>query len=149
MNMPVRWRTYGMDLFGLQKYVENMSCVCKLQASRINYFIWYIFKLKRVRRFPDRPKMRFEVDESERFDFDEAMLPEDSWKRSLGSDEFELEKIMDVHSGRKTRYGRIHREFLIRWKRYSDPSWIDSMDLNCGAYYRSSSAIKQTGYVLK
>ena len=77
--------------------------------------------------------MRLEVGESERFDFDEAMLPEDSWKLSFGSDEFEVEKIMNVRSGRKTRYGRIHREFLIWWKGYSDPSLIDEMDLNCWA----------------
>ena len=44
-----------------------------------------------------------------------------------------MEKIVDVRSGRKTRYGRVHRQFLVHWKGYSDPSWIDEPDLNCGA----------------
>ena len=38
----------------------------------------HISKLKQVRRLPDRPKMRTEVGKSERFNFDEAVLPEDS-----------------------------------------------------------------------
>ena len=41
------------------------------------------------------------VEEADRLDFDEAMLPEDSWERTLDEDEFEAEKIMDVRSGRK------------------------------------------------
>lgn len=93
----------------------------------------HISKLKRVRNFPDRPKNVLEVDESDRFDFDEAMLPEDSWNRSLDADEFEVEKIMDMRSGRKTRYGRVHREFLVQWKGHSVPSWVDEADFNCGA----------------
>ena len=36
-------------------------------------------------------------------------------------------------SGRKTRYGRIHKLYLVQWKKYSDPTWIDEADLNCGA----------------
>ena len=66
--------------------------------------------------------MRLEVGESERFGFDAGMLLEASWKHSFGLDEFEVEEILDVRSGRKARYGRIHREFLIRWKWYGDPS---------------------------
>ncbi|OWY92092.1 reverse transcriptase [Phytophthora megakarya] len=33
----------------------------------------------------------------------------------------------------KTRYGRILREFLVHWRGYEDPTWIDEADLNCGA----------------
>ena len=73
------------------------------------------------------------MDEASRFDFDEALLPEDSWEGDLGADEFEVDKIIDVRSGRKTRYGRIHKQYLVQWKEYSDPTWIDEADLNCGA----------------
>ena len=38
--------------------------------------------------------------------------------------------------GRKTRYGRIQREFLVQWKGYPDPSWVDEVDLNCGGLLR-------------
>ena len=69
----------------------------RLQSAGTPYKLFlvvHISILKRVRRFPDRPKMRLEVGESERFDFDEAMLPQDSWKHSLGSYKFEVESIL-------------------------------------------------------
>ncbi|WP_369333609.1 chromo domain-containing protein [Corallococcus praedator] len=43
---------------------------------------------------------------------------------------------MDTRSGKKTRFGRTHREYLVRWKGYDDPEWIDECDLNCGALLR-------------
>ena len=48
-------------------------------------------------------------------------------------EEFEVEKIADVRSGRNTRFRRVHRQFLVYWKGYTDPSWVDEADLNCGA----------------
>jgi hypothetical protein len=93
----------------------------------------HVSKLKRVRTFPDRPKNQLNVEEVDRVDFDEAMLPEDSWERPLDENEFEVEKIMDVRYGRKTRFGRVQRQYLVQWKGSSDPTWIDEVDLNCGA----------------
>ena len=63
------------------------------------------------------------MNESDRVDFDEALLPEDSWEGDLDEDEFEVTKIVDVRSGRKTRYGRVHRQFLVHWKGHEEPSW--------------------------
>ena len=60
------------------------------------------------------------------------MLPEDSWERTLDEDEFEVEKILDVRSGRRTRFGRVQRQYLVQWKGSVDPTWIDEVDLNCG-----------------
>ena len=51
----------------------------------------------------------------------------------LAEDEFEVEKITDVRSGRRTRYGRVHRQFKVYWRGYGDPSWVNKADLNCGA----------------
>ena len=73
------------------------------------------------------------VEEADRFDFDESLLPEDSWERTLDEDEFEVEKILDVRSGRRTRFGRVQRQYLVQWKGSVDPTWIDEVDLNCGA----------------
>ena len=73
------------------------------------------------------------MDEASRFDFDEALLPEDSWEGDLDANEFEAEKIIDVRLGRTTRYGRIHNQYLVQWKEYRDPTWIDEADLNWGA----------------
>ena len=93
----------------------------------------HISKIKRVKTFPDRPKNRLNVEEADRLDFDKSLLPEDSWERTLDEDEFEVEKILDVRSGRRTRFGRVQRQYLVQWKGSGDPTWIDEVDLNCGA----------------
>ena len=38
-----------------------------------------------------------------------------------------------MRSGRRTRYGRVQRQFKVHWKGYGDPSWVDEADLNGGA----------------
>ena len=40
---------------------------------------------------------------------------------------------MDVRSGKKTRFGRIRRHYMVQWKGSGDPTWTDGEDLNCGA----------------
>ena len=56
---------------------------------------------------PNVPRNQLTVEEADHLDFDEAMLPEDSWDRTLDKYEFEVEKIMELQSGRKIRFGRI------------------------------------------
>ena len=56
--------------------------------------------------------------------------------RELEEGEFEVEQILESRTNKKTRYGRQRREFLIRWKGCADPSWVDEVDLNCGALLR-------------
>ncbi|ETL36655.1 hypothetical protein F441_22796, partial [Phytophthora nicotianae CJ01A1] len=60
-----------------------------------------------------------------RVDFDEGLLPEDSWERELEEDEYEVERIADVRLRKKTRYSRTRREYLVFWKVYAEPSWVD------------------------
>lgn len=72
-------------------------------------------------------------EETDRIDFDEAVLLEDSWEDDMEDNEFEVERIADVRPGRETRYGRMHRQFLVYGKGYDDPSLVDQADLNCGA----------------
>ncbi|OWZ06398.1 LOW QUALITY PROTEIN: reverse transcriptase [Phytophthora megakarya] len=79
-------------------------------------------ELKLVKDFPDRPRIELSLDESDRLDFDEVLLPEDSWIPDLGADEYEVEWISDVRSGKKTRFGRIYREFLVHWVGYDEPT---------------------------
>ena len=43
--------------------------------------------------------------------FDEALLEEDIWEGDLAEDDFEVKRIEDARSGRKTRYDRLHRQF--------------------------------------
>ncbi|OWY90460.1 hypothetical protein PHMEG_00041403, partial [Phytophthora megakarya] len=89
---------------------------------------------KLVKVFPDRPVTRLNGSEGDRVDFDESLLPEDSWIQGRDPDEYEVERISDMRTGKRTRYGRIYREFLVHWRGYEDPTWIDEADLNCGAF---------------
>ncbi|KAE9179236.1 hypothetical protein PF005_g23759 [Phytophthora fragariae] len=98
------------------------------------YPVVHISKLKLVREFPSRPATQLTMPVEERLDFDEELLPEDSWEATheLEDDVFEVEKILDVREGRATRYVRTRREFEVKWKGYPDTTWVDELDLNCG-----------------
>ncbi|OWZ19981.1 hypothetical protein PHMEG_0005687 [Phytophthora megakarya] len=101
----------------------------KLEIAGTGYQIFpvvHVSKLKLIKDFPDRH-------ESDCLDFDEILLPEDSWVPDLGVDEYEVERISDVWSGKKTRFGRIYRELRVHWVGYDEPTWVDEADLNCGA----------------
>ena len=60
--------------------------VCGTHAVRLTvsdapdrfFLLVHIFKLKRVKIFPDRPKQQLNVEEADRLEFDEAMLQEGS-----------------------------------------------------------------------
>ncbi|POM75698.1 Hypothetical protein PHPALM_7158 [Phytophthora palmivora] len=86
-------------------------------------------QIKPVRQFPDRPQMWLIIQDQDRFDFDEALLPDDSWIRDLDNDEYEVKKIVDMRSGKRTRYGRTLREFLVHWKGYDEPTWVQEASL--------------------
>ncbi|GMF33733.1 unnamed protein product [Phytophthora fragariaefolia] len=93
----------------------------------------HISKLKPVREFPTRPETRLAVPADGRFDFDDELLPDDSWNaQNVEDDVFEVEKILDMREGRATRYGRTRREFEVKWKGYPDSTWVEEADLNCG-----------------
>ncbi|OWY90739.1 reverse transcriptase [Phytophthora megakarya] len=49
--------------------------------------IVHVSKLKPVREFPSRPELRLTVPAEERFDFDEELLPEDSWETHDADDD--------------------------------------------------------------
>uniref|UniRef100_H3H4N6 Chromo domain-containing protein n=1 Tax=Phytophthora ramorum TaxID=164328 RepID=H3H4N6_PHYRM len=123
--------------FRVVEMVGNHAARLESAGTEYRLFpIVHVSMLKLVRSFPDRPTLALTVAEGDRFDFEEAILPEVNWDRSLGEDEYEVDRIADVRSGRRTRYGRVHREFQVYWKGYEDPSWVDEADLNCGALLR-------------
>lgn len=64
----------------------------------------------------DRPWLQLADPGQDRVDFDDELLPEDSWVPDLGLDEYDVEKISDMRSGRRPIYGRILHEFLAHWK---------------------------------
>ena len=48
----------------------------------------HISKFKLIRNLPEQPVARLEVEETERVNFDEALLPDDSWKGNLAEGEY-------------------------------------------------------------
>ena len=82
-----------------------------------------VSKLKPVLHFPDRPGSVLVTNCEDRVEFDESLLPKDSWESELADDEYEVKKILDVRSGRKTRYGRVNRQFLVQRKRHDNLTW--------------------------
>ncbi|OWY90584.1 reverse transcriptase [Phytophthora megakarya] len=120
--------------FRESELIGNHAARRQTADSGYRFFpIVHLSKLKPVRTFPDRPKVILNTEDDDRVDFDEELLPDDSWETPLGEDEFEVERITDVRSGRRTRYGRVHREFQVYWKCYDQPTWVDETDLNCAA----------------
>ncbi|OWY95160.1 hypothetical protein PHMEG_00034910 [Phytophthora megakarya] len=108
----------------------------RLEVAGSTYGIFpvvHVSKIKLAKVFPDRPVARLNGSEGDRVDFDEALLPEDSWIQDQDSDEYEVERISDMRTGKRTRYGRIYREFLVHCRGYEDPTWVDEADLNCDA----------------
>ena len=81
----------------------------------------HISKLQKVKTYSVRPTNMLRVTKADRVDFDEEILPEDSWKSDLKDNEYEKERIVDVRSGRNKSFGRINRQLLVYWKGYSDP----------------------------
>ena len=82
----------------------GMKEMCKKYAARLEfsgtpynlYPVVHVSKLNRVRLFPDRPRNLLTVEQIDRLDFDEPMLPEDSWEGMLEEDEFQVKKIVDI-----------------------------------------------------
>jgi hypothetical protein len=89
-------------------------------------------KVKKVIDRDDPHDSEFDRDRLSHHHKDEIKMG-DSWDGDLEEGEYEVEAIVDVRSGRKTRYGRVHRQFLVKWKGYPDLSWVDEADLSCGA----------------
>ena len=80
----------------------------------------YISKLKRVAKFPYRSNSGLVFESVDHVDFDESLLPEDSWEIELDADKYEVEVISDVRSGRTTRSSRMDKQYMVRWKEHKD-----------------------------
>jgi Chromo (CHRromatin Organisation MOdifier) domain len=102
----------------------------RIQTSGTPYrvFPWvHISRLKPRLLHPDRPRVTM-TDVPEGFDFDEALLPEDSW---VSTGEYEVEELRDVRWVRN-RGGRYRKEYLVKWEGYEEPTWESVHRLKCG-----------------
>jgi hypothetical protein len=109
--------------------------IYELDVNGTGYKIFpkvHITRLKRKFESPPRPETTLVIPEGERFDFDEALLPEDSWLPDEESGEYEVEEILDrkterLHSGRRAT------KYQIKWKGYDETTWEPEEHLSCGA----------------
>ncbi|OWZ07656.1 hypothetical protein PHMEG_00019931 [Phytophthora megakarya] len=79
-----------------------------------------------IDEFGDRPSDRLtrDVDEATRLDFDEELLPEDSWEPDHVAGEFEVEAIVDDRTPLSTSTERAVREFKDMTTRRGNPHLI-------------------------
>ncbi|KAJ0390696.1 hypothetical protein P43SY_010221 [Pythium insidiosum] len=104
------------------RVLERISpYVVRLETDKTTYKFFPVVhtsRLKLWKSFVGRPDETLVNPQSTRFDFDEAMLPEDSFERPLGDDEYE---------------GRPLREYLVKWTGYDEPTWVSEADLTAPA----------------
>ncbi|GMF31087.1 unnamed protein product [Phytophthora fragariaefolia] len=67
-----------------------------------------------------------------RLDFDEELLPEDSWGPDQRTGEYEVETIRDDKTPLSTSTERLVRESLVKWVGYDEPTWEPASNLSCG-----------------
>ncbi|OWY96716.1 LOW QUALITY PROTEIN: reverse transcriptase [Phytophthora megakarya] len=102
--------------FRVTEKIGEYAVKLEIAGSTYNIFpVVHVSKIKPVREFPDRPVIRLTTQDQDRLDFDEALLPGDNWIQDRDPDEYEVEKLSDMRTGRRTRYDRILREFLVDW----------------------------------
>ncbi|KAJ0391632.1 hypothetical protein P43SY_011872 [Pythium insidiosum] len=95
--------------------------------------IVHVARLKLRQESWSRPQVDLEVAEGDRFDFDEALLPDDSWEPTAADGDYEVAEILRHRDRRSARQGRILREFEVRWVGYNEPTWVGEGGMNCPA----------------
>ncbi|KAG3212116.1 hypothetical protein PC129_g16921 [Phytophthora cactorum] len=121
--------------FRIKAKMEEFAYELELPDRRRYRFhpVAHVPRLKPVTEFEYRPTIRLapEVEEKHRTDFDEEVLPEDSWEQEPATDEFEVEAILDDCVPVSTGTERPVREFKIKWAGYDEPSWEPVSNLSC------------------
>ena len=110
-----------IDEFAYKLKVDN-------REARL-YPVVHVSRLKLFISPTTRPRDSMEV----QGEFDEALLPEDSWEADQEAGEFEVEEIRDDRWKKKTRNGRRMKEYLVKWVGYDKPTWEPEENLSCTA----------------
>ena len=94
----------------------------------------HVSRLKLRKKFVGRPAVELLDIANHRFDFDEKLLPEDSWLQE-GENVYEVEEILDVKYEKRAKNSKKQKMYLIKWKGYSmeDCTWEPTQNLSCGA----------------
>lgn len=108
--------------------------VYRLKIDKKDSTVLPLVHISRLKPFVSRmarPRERVEGVQGD--EFDEALLPEDSWYEEGADDEYEVEKVLECRYKQRTRNGRRLREYLVKWEGYDEPSWVPEEDLSCTA----------------
>ncbi|OWY98134.1 hypothetical protein PHMEG_00031174, partial [Phytophthora megakarya] len=107
--------------FRVKRKVEEFAYELELPDRSGYRFhpVVHVSRLKMVDEFGDRPSARLtrDVNEATRLDFDEELLPEDSWEPDHVAGEFEVEAILDDRTPLSTSTERAVREFKVKKRR--------------------------------
>ncbi|OWZ23050.1 reverse transcriptase [Phytophthora megakarya] len=90
----------------------------KLEIAGSMYGIFpvvHVSTIKPVRMFPDRPVAHIMESDTDRVKFDETLLPEDSWIQDRDLDEYEVDRISDMRTGKRTRYAGVDMKIRHGW----------------------------------
>ncbi|POM68883.1 Hypothetical protein PHPALM_14897 [Phytophthora palmivora] len=122
--------------FRVKKKVEEFAYELELpdrSGYRFNPIV-HVSRLKAVNEFGSRPKSRLtpEVTEETRLDFDEELLPEDSWEPDQLAGEYEVGANLDDRVPLSTSTERAVRVFKVKWLGYDEPTWEPASNLSCG-----------------
>ncbi|GMF37366.1 unnamed protein product [Phytophthora lilii] len=113
--------------FRVKKRVEAFAYELELpdRSGYKFYPVVHMSRLKAVNEFEDRPRTQLApgVTEEARLDFDEELMPEDSWEPDRLAGEYEVERILDDRTPLSTGTGRSVREFKVKWVVYDEPTW--------------------------
>ncbi|GMF51331.1 unnamed protein product [Phytophthora fragariaefolia] len=122
--------------FRVKKKVEKFAYELELpdKSGYRFYRVVHVSRLKKVADFGQRPtaKLVDELSESDRFDFDEELLPEDSCELSDTSDKYEVEAILDDKIPNLTSTSRAQRLFKVKWVGHDEPTWDPLSNISCG-----------------
>ncbi len=124
--------------FRINKKIDDYCYELELPDRR-NYRFYpvvHISRLKPRANFPERPTVELTgLQEEDRFDFDEELLPEDSFVDNQAGD-WEVEAVLDDKWDRSDRFGRLKHKYLVKWKGNYKDEWIDLAKLDCPALIR-------------
>ncbi|GMF61217.1 unnamed protein product [Phytophthora fragariaefolia] len=122
--------------FRVKRKVEEFAYELELpdKSGYRFYPVVHVSRLKAVKELGERPttRLRPELDETERFDFDDELLPEDSWEPDENENRFEVEAILDDEIPLSTSTSRDQRRFKVKWVGYDEPSSEPLSNQSCG-----------------
>ncbi|EGZ06693.1 hypothetical protein PHYSODRAFT_340908, partial [Phytophthora sojae] len=115
-NWAHRWH----GSFRIKKKVDEYAYELALpdRSGYRFYPVVHVSRLKKMNAYGDRPKARLvtDVTDGTRLDFDEELLPEDSFEPDHFTGEYEVEAILDDRTPLSTGTERAVREFQVKWR---------------------------------